>query len=53
MAQASFASNQNNRNSYARIGFNLCRTDSLTNLDDLGIVRPIKSDKMRHVTIIV
>ena len=28
-------------------------TGSLTNLDDLNIVRPIKYDKMSHMTIIV
>ena len=33
-------------------GYNLCRTSSLTNLDNLNIVRPIISDKICHMTII-
>lgn len=32
-------------------GFNLCRTGSLTNLDDLNIIRLIKSDKISDMTI--
>ena len=32
-------------------GFNLCRTGSLTNLDDLDIIRRIKSDKISDMTI--
>lgn len=32
-------------------GFNLCRTGSLTNLDDLNIIRRIKSDKISYMTI--
>ena len=45
--------NPKSSNYSARIWFNLCRTGSLTNLDDLNIVRPIKSDKISHMTIIV
>ena len=41
-----------NSNYSARIWYNLCRTGSLTNLDDLNIARPIKSDKMGHMTVI-
>ena len=45
--------NQKNSDYSSRIWYNLCRTGSVTNLDDLNIVRPIKSDKMGHVTVIV